>query len=273
MAIALNNHENHRTDTAYEDALIAKTFLFQFVNSYASLFYIAFIKTSVGAGECLVTCMSELSTNLGTIFLTRLVVGNLTEVLVPVMAARSKEKAERKGVDKDAVREGEKYLGRGRDWRGSWKEFVKHPYDVMLGTFGDFCELLIQFGYSTLFVAAYPLSCLMAFVSNYIELRVDAWKLLQQVCRRPEPRSAEDIGTWYAILETMSAIAVVTNSALIAFTSDLFDDQPMNVRVWIFVVFEHAMFAFKFLLATVIPDVPQDVDIQIRRNEFLVSKV
>ncbi|CAM9653012.1 unnamed protein product, partial [Phaeothamnion confervicola] len=30
MAIALNDHENHRTDTAYEDALIAKTFLFQF---------------------------------------------------------------------------------------------------------------------------------------------------------------------------------------------------------------------------------------------------
>lgn len=29
-----------------------------------------------------------------------------------------------------------------------------------------------------------------------VEIRVDAWKLCQ-VCRRPEPRSAEDIGTWY----------------------------------------------------------------------------
>lgn len=36
-----------------------------------------------------------------------------------------------------------------------------------------------QFGYATLFVAAYPLSCFMALVNNYIEIRVDAWKLCQ----------------------------------------------------------------------------------------------
>lgn len=36
-----------------------------------------------------------------------------------------------------------------------------------------------QFGYVTLFVAAYPLSCFMALVNNYIEIRVDAWKLCQ----------------------------------------------------------------------------------------------
>ena len=44
VAIKLNDYENHRTDTEYEDALIAKTFVFQFVNSFASLFYIAFVK-------------------------------------------------------------------------------------------------------------------------------------------------------------------------------------------------------------------------------------
>lgn len=32
------------TDTMYEDNLIAKTFVFTFVNSYAPLFYIAFVK-------------------------------------------------------------------------------------------------------------------------------------------------------------------------------------------------------------------------------------
>lgn len=44
----LHSQENHRTDTAYEDNLIAKTFMFQFVNSYASLAYIAFIKEHLG---------------------------------------------------------------------------------------------------------------------------------------------------------------------------------------------------------------------------------
>ncbi len=44
VSIYLNNFENHRTDTVYEDALIGKTFVFQFVNSFAALFYISFVK-------------------------------------------------------------------------------------------------------------------------------------------------------------------------------------------------------------------------------------
>jgi hypothetical protein len=44
VAIRLTDYENHRTNTEYEDSLIAKTFIFQFVNSFSSLFYIAFVK-------------------------------------------------------------------------------------------------------------------------------------------------------------------------------------------------------------------------------------
>ena len=36
--------ENHRTQTKFNDALIFKLFAFQFVNSYASCFYIAFFR-------------------------------------------------------------------------------------------------------------------------------------------------------------------------------------------------------------------------------------
>lgn len=36
--------EIHRTENDYENALTLKMFLFQFVNFYASIFYIAFIK-------------------------------------------------------------------------------------------------------------------------------------------------------------------------------------------------------------------------------------
>lgn len=39
-----------RTDTDYDDALIAKLYVFMFVNSYASLFFVAFVKVSAWAG-------------------------------------------------------------------------------------------------------------------------------------------------------------------------------------------------------------------------------
>ena len=44
MAERLNDWENHRTASAYENSLILKSFGFQFVNSYVSFFYIAFFK-------------------------------------------------------------------------------------------------------------------------------------------------------------------------------------------------------------------------------------
>jgi hypothetical protein len=115
VAIWLNNWENHRTDTDFENHLILKTFLFQFVNSYASFFYIAFVKeaaTCVAPSLVLpkgrAACMSELQTQLLTIFGSKLVVGNLTEVLIPMLKVKLRERADKveKGTQlKQAERE------------------------------------------------------------------------------------------------------------------------------------------------------------------------
>jgi hypothetical protein len=42
----------YRTDTDYDDALIAKLYIFMFVNSYAALFFVAFIKVSWLGAVC-----------------------------------------------------------------------------------------------------------------------------------------------------------------------------------------------------------------------------
>ena len=51
VSLALNSFENHRTDTQFEDALIAKTFAFEFVNKYAACFYAAFFKKYFVEGD------------------------------------------------------------------------------------------------------------------------------------------------------------------------------------------------------------------------------
>jgi anoctamin-10/anoctamin-7 len=106
-------------------------------------------------------------------------------------------------------------------------------YDVLMGTFKDYGEMVIQFGYCTLFVAAFPLAPALAFVNNAIEIRVDGWKLCQ-VHRRPYAVGAEDIGTWYTFLEIMSTIAVISNMALFVFTGSQVkakgQTKPLAVR-------------------------------------------
>lgn len=52
---------------------------------------------------------------------------------------------------------------------------------------------VIQYGFITIFVAAFPLAPLFALFNNVIEIRVDAYKLVTQ-WKRPIPSKAQDIG-------------------------------------------------------------------------------
>ncbi len=298
IAIKLNNQENHRTDTEYEDALIAKTFAFQFVNSFASLFYIAFVKPFIPQIDpCAGSCMLELQTTLGTIFLTRLATGNLTELGIPLLMSylKSRERdsaalAMKRAKDNsanpafphfvessDGVEMQSRVSGALSD-EGKHeiseveRTFLMPAYDVMLGTFDDYAEMVIQFGYTTMFVAAFPLATVMSFVNNYVEIRVDGWKLCQ-LCRRAEPRSCEDIGTWYVILELTSMASIFINSGLVAFTGTNTLNYTWALRVWIFILMSTGLFCIRMMVAWLIPDVPAEVEIQLARQEYIVGKV
>ena len=52
---------------------------------------------------------------------------------------------------------------------------------------------VIQFGFITIFVAAFPLAPLFAWLNNIIEIRLDAFKFVS-VLRRPVAERAQDIG-------------------------------------------------------------------------------
>eukprot|EP00961_Rhodomonas_salina_P263342 3558312-Rhodomonas_salina.1 len=42
----------------------------------------------------------------------------------------------------------------------------------------DWQEMVVQYGYVTLFAAAFPLTSALALMNNIIEIRTDAYKLL-----------------------------------------------------------------------------------------------
>ena len=77
-----------------------------------------------------------------------------------------------------------------------------------------FCSVLffsvIQYGFVTLFVAAFPLAPLLALINNVFEIRLDAYKYTTQM-RRPLGQQVRSIGIWYGILEGMTYLSVVFN--------------------------------------------------------------
>ena len=78
LAVWLNDMENYRLESTYERYLIIKVVLFQFVNSYLSLFYIGFYLKD----------MDRLKEMLATLLITRQLLQNVREVLQPHLYRR-----------------------------------------------------------------------------------------------------------------------------------------------------------------------------------------
>ncbi|KAG2459516.1 ANO7 protein, partial [Polypterus senegalus] len=87
------------------------------------------------------------------------------------------------------------------------------------GLFEEYLEMVLQFGFITIFVAAFPLAPLFALLNNWVEIRLDAQKFVCEY-RRPVAERTQDIGVWFNILEALSHLSVIINAFLIAFTSD-----------------------------------------------------
>lgn len=89
----------------------------------------------------------------------------------------------------------------------------------MITNFSQCCDLqliiilVLQYGFITLFVAAFPLAPLCALINNIAEIRLDAYKMVTQA-RRPLAERVEDIGAWYGILRAITYAAVVSNVKL-----------------------------------------------------------
>lgn len=78
---------------------------------------------------------------------------------------------------------------------------------------------VIQYGFISMFIVAFPLGPLLALLSNLIEIRLDAFKCLK-LFRRPLTSRAKDIGIWIPILSNLSKIGIIVSGSIIAFTSD-----------------------------------------------------
>ena len=89
IANTLNNWENHRTRTAYEDNLIFKTFAFQLFNYYGALAYTAFFKHMSEQGCQDGDCMMETRQLLLIIFVTRMG-KNVVEIGLPMWSNRQR---------------------------------------------------------------------------------------------------------------------------------------------------------------------------------------
>jgi hypothetical protein len=340
LAAVLTTWENHRTETEFNNNLVLKCFLFQFINSYFSLYITAFIKpwthekrpaywnngtftpkveantlwTLFGSCSCKTykpaSCWDDYGANAGpyvafngtwdqcddsvcsnlpeamcscdelnckwdvavlliTVFGIQIVWGNISEIIVPQIVFYFKNKAD----DGELLKKNEvpdEPLGPKSP---AEIEAVMPNYEeyVYAGIFDDYNELVLQFGFVTLFATNFPFVGVLAFLNNLIEIRSDAFKFVH-VYRRPTPRPCEKIGTWYTVMEIMTFAAVTTNCANVFFVSDFSKDLAFSTRVFGMFAAEHCAYFLKFLIAAAIDDVAPEIAREIEYEDCIKEK-
>ncbi|KAL5010330.1 hypothetical protein ScPMuIL_012635 [Solemya velum] len=221
LAFWLTDLENLRTQSDYDDSITLKLFSLQFVNYYSSIVYIAFFKgrfvgrpgdyntlfgarqEECGSGGCLIELCIQLA-----IIMTgkQLIQNNIVEIVIPKVIKMVKRFLRKETREQKLAKS---------PWE---KDYTLDPAQNT-SLFYEYLEMILQFGFLTIFVAAFPLGPIFALLNNLIEIRCDALKFITHL-RRPMAERAADIGIWYNVLYSISRIAVVSNAFIIALTSD-----------------------------------------------------
>lgn len=110
-------------------------------------------------------------------------------------------------------------------------EWVVHLFD-------NYDDRIIEFGFMTLFAAAFPLAPLLAWMANHFELKIDAqllvgwgWDGGNHCCRpksigrtglrRPARMRSEGLGAWQTVITSMSVVSIMTNAFIVGLLSTL----------------------------------------------------
>uniref|UniRef100_F7EFY2 Anoctamin n=1 Tax=Monodelphis domestica TaxID=13616 RepID=F7EFY2_MONDO len=207
--------EMHKTQSKFEDALVWKVFVFHFVNIYSVPIYIAFFKgrfsgypghygTFFGMQNenCINnSCLIELAQEMLVIMVGK-------QIFNTLKLQSWKHKHKLRSSRKRKKEKTSEIL-----WEANYELLESQ------GLFQEYLEMVIQFGFITIFVASCPLAPLFALLNNWLEIRTDAQKFVCQY-RRPMAEKAQNIGMWFFLLQFITHLAIISNAFLIAFTSN-----------------------------------------------------
>ncbi|KAJ0399232.1 hypothetical protein ATCC90586_007599 [Pythium insidiosum] len=297
-AVALTVWENHRTVWQYESMLAVKLFGFKFLNAFISLFWVAFVdRDDVALRKQLIIIMG--ARQLWYAFKRHVVAllhvqhkwrragFSLSPSASPSASPSPCGKASgptaapplaprRRGpfslsVEWYAVAELDADTPHAPPPIVRLQEEM-YPPDFLLD---KQMEVVLQFGYITMFVSVLPVAPLLALLGNVVFTRLDVI-CSTQVKRRPPFESETEVSTFMSILSFMSFAGVAVNCAVLFFTtradvetllalvikavwrqsSALSAASPENyiARLWVLLFLEHAVLAVKAFVSLALDD-------------------
>ena len=241
IAKKLNDWENHSTINNKNNDLAFKLILFDFMNSYSSLFYIAFIKP-YNEGCVHNNCLKEIEVQIYTIFLIYLALF-IIEILYPIYFYKINKKYINRNVSfsEDNEKEEEK------DITSVLYQIYCYPCDTL--NF-EYNYLINQFGYVILFSVAAPLTPFFMLILAIIG-RITGYYKLTQLYNIDFLSESTGIGFYNVITRNMIFIGMCNNVLIVLFSNPNFVKNPysvLNQKIIIFAITENLFLLFFYFI-------------------------
>lgn len=307
IATRLNDYENWETSENYESALTQKIFVLNFITSYLPIFLTAFVYVPFGSlvvpyldvfnltarpfaenekqlqipQNGFVINPSRLRKQVIYFTVTAQIVNFALETIVPYVKRRGFSKYQEMKSDR-ATKKGGVSSSETIDDLPEEAEFLKRVrkeaeldvYDVAT----DLREMIIQFGYLSLFSVVWPLTPVSFIVNNWVELRSDAVKICVEM-QRPTPLRADSIGPWLDSLGFLTWLGSITTAALVyLFSNDGMgpDGTPASIQGWalLLTVFfsEHVYLLVRWFVRLAVSKIDSPGMEKERAERFMVRK-
>mmetsp|Transcript_26784 Transcript_26784/g.62469 ORF Transcript_26784/g.62469 Transcript_26784/m.62469 type:complete len:764 (+) Transcript_26784:58-2349(+) len=269
ISTMLTDLEQHVTVSSWHQAKARKAFTVGFFNTFFSFFYVGFVSPFVDPqadGNGL------LQTNMEIVYGTYMGLA-IVDIVWPWGLLKLSEFLRAHKLRKQ---------GKGGDGQVGFVErqakLLKYTGEALAS---DYMQVCFPLAFVVMFSAVMPLlTVFLAFVTLILQLRADAWKLLNTY-RRPFPEMADGIGLWNGVMQGLEIACIFVNLLLLLthfnagrFTTHIpgmreaLAHQPVLANILIFVVSLNVILFARTLFMNWVPSVSANTRLEKKRQRL-----
>ena len=227
----LTDFENHKSNAHYNNSYILKKFIFESINYFFDILYIAFALND----------LNETTNTIKSFLYLNEVMRIAAETILPLL-----KNMIYMGAIKD--KENEKRLIQGEKIDNN--EVLRQSKFSKFNSFDEFYPLIQEFCFLTLFACCAPLTPVLLLLTNSLEIRSDITKICL-VTRKPEVVKKKNIGAWKYIIEFIGIMSIFTNIMFCYLYNHTIGETKYSMLT--FTLFEHLLIFFIVILRFFFP--------------------
>ena len=148
--------------------------------------------------------------------------------------------------------------------------------DMEKNRISDYNKIVVEFGWITFFGPCFPAAPLLGIISNNVIIGTEIDNI-KQFKKRGEPVGVIDVGRWIELIERIAEFSIVNSIGLVIFTSEQLGTivegyEWSKLVIFVFMV-ENLLLIFRYILALLIPDEPEEIIDERRSMKHRVSQI